>query len=59
MILPRRNESNLEDIPEEARKEMEFVFVDTVDEVLRHALRDGVEPLAEAAPARAERTVLN
>ncbi|HVA39749.1 MAG TPA: endopeptidase La [Candidatus Binataceae bacterium] len=59
VILPRRNESDLEDIPEEARKEMEFVFVDTVDEVLRHALRDGVEPLAEAAPAGAERTVLN
>ncbi|MGZ6175387.1 MAG: endopeptidase La [Candidatus Binataceae bacterium] len=59
VILPRRNESDLEDIPEEARKEMEFVFVDTVDEVLRHALRDGVEPLPEAAPARAERTVLN
>jgi ATP-dependent Lon protease len=59
VILPRRNESDLEDIPEEARKEMEFVFVDTVDEVLRHALRDGVEQHPEAAPARAERTVLN
>jgi ATP-dependent Lon protease len=59
VILPRRNESDLEDIPEEARKEMEFVFVDTVDEVLRHALRDGVEPHPEAVPPRAERTVLN
>ena len=59
VILPRRNESDLEDIPEEARKEMEFVFVDTVDEVLRHALRDGVEQHPETAPARAERTVLN
>ena len=59
VILPRRNERDLEDIPEEARKEMEIIFVDTVDEVLRHALRDGVEPLPEAAPARAERTVLN
>jgi ATP-dependent Lon protease len=59
VILPRRNESDLEDIPEEARKEMEFVFVDTVDEVLRHALRDGAELHPEAAPATAERTVLN
>jgi ATP-dependent Lon protease len=59
VILPRRNESDLEDIPEEARKEMEFVFVDTVDEVLRHALRDGAELHPEAAPAGAERTVLN
>ena len=59
MILPRRNESDLEDIPEEVRKEMAFVFVDTVDEVLQHALRDGTEQLPEAAPAAAERTVLN
>jgi len=59
VILPRRNESDLEDIPEEARKEMEFVFVDTVDEVLRHALRDGTEQHPEAAPATAERTILN
>jgi len=59
VILPRRNESDLEDIPEEARKEMGFAFIDTVDEVLRHALRDGVEQRPEAAPAGAERTVLN
>ncbi len=59
VILPRRNESDLEDIPEESRKEVEFIFVDTVDEVLRHALRDGVEQHPETAPARAERTVLN
>jgi ATP-dependent Lon protease len=59
VILPRRNESDLEDIPEEARKEMEFVFVDTVDEVLHHALREGTEQHPEAAPAAAERTVLN
>jgi len=59
VILPRRNESDLEDIPEEARKEMEFVFVDTVDEVLRHALREGTEQHPEAAPPAAERTVLN
>ncbi len=59
VILPRRNESDLEDIPEEVRKEIAFVFVDTVDEVLQHALRDGTEQLPEAAPAAAERTVLN
>jgi ATP-dependent Lon protease len=53
VILPRRNESDLEDIPEEARKEMEFVFVDTVDEVLRHALRDATEQHPETAPAAA------
>ncbi|HZO80293.1 MAG TPA: endopeptidase La [Candidatus Binataceae bacterium] len=59
VILPRRNERDLDDIPEEVRKEIEFIFVDTVDEVLRHALRDGSEQRAQPEAARAERTVLN
>src|SRR6266851_2691317 len=41
IILPRRNESDLEDIPPEVRSELETFFVDTVDEVLAYALRDG------------------
>jgi ATP-dependent Lon protease len=41
VILPRRNERDLEDIAPELRQELEFVFVDTVDEVLNTALRDG------------------
>jgi ATP-dependent Lon protease len=41
VILPRRNERDLEDIAPELRQELEFVFVDTVDEVLSAALRDG------------------
>ena len=38
MILPRRNELDLEEVPEELRKEMRFIPVDTIDEVLREAL---------------------
>lgn len=38
VILPKRNEADLEDIPEEVRKVMNFVAVDTVDDVLNHAL---------------------
>jgi len=41
VILPRRNEHDLDDVPAELRSEMEAIFVDTVDEVLAHALRDG------------------
>jgi ATP-dependent Lon protease len=64
VILPRRNERDLEDIAPELRKELEFVFVDTVDEVLSHALRDGVLPPAgqhgeEGPGSESERTVLN
>ena len=38
VIVPRRNEADLEDVPEEIRKGMEFILVDTMDEVLTHAL---------------------
>ncbi|MCC6544262.1 MAG: endopeptidase La [Nitrospirae bacterium] len=39
VILPKRNEADLEDIPEELRKDLKFVFVETVDEVLKAALK--------------------
>jgi len=42
VILPKRNEPDLEEVPEEVRKEMKFVLVDTVDEVLAAALTDGL-----------------
>ncbi len=38
VILPRRNEADLDDVPETARNEMKFILVDTVDEVLDAAL---------------------
>jgi ATP-dependent Lon protease len=38
IILPRRNEIDLEDLPKEVRESLKFVFVDTVDEVLAAAL---------------------
>jgi len=39
VILPRKNENNLEDIPEAIKKGMEFYLVDTMDGVLEKALR--------------------
>ncbi|MGE5251513.1 MAG: endopeptidase La [Bacteroidota bacterium] len=38
VILPRRNEPDLDDVPEEVRKTMKFILVDTVDEVMKAAL---------------------
>jgi len=38
VILPQRNEADLEDLPEEVRESLQFVFVETVDEVLAAAL---------------------
>ncbi|MFN8568717.1 MAG: endopeptidase La [Kouleothrix sp.] len=39
IILPRRNEADLEDLPREVFEELTFVPVDTLDQVLATALR--------------------
>jgi ATP-dependent Lon protease len=49
VILPKRNEKDMEDIPEHIRKEMTFHFVETIDQVFDLAL----EPAAQAKPLRA------
>ena len=61
IILPKRNERDLEDIPPEVRNEMKFVFVETVDEVLTNALRDGATERTEegAQTSPSQGTVLN
>jgi ATP-dependent Lon protease len=38
LIIPRRNEADIDDIPEHLRKKMKFVLVDNVEEVLDAAL---------------------
>jgi len=38
VILPSRNEADLEDLPDDVRQDIKFIFVDTVDEVLEAAL---------------------
>jgi len=50
VILPKRNENDLEDVPDVIRTTMRFVFVETVDEVLAHAL---VPAATDAQPRRA------
>jgi ATP-dependent Lon protease len=48
IILPRRNEVDLDDLPQEVRDELDIVVADTLDEVLAKAL---VAPAAATAPA--------
>src|SRR5919204_340539 len=38
VILPKRNEGDLEDVPESIRPEMTFHIAETIDDVLTHAL---------------------
>ncbi len=44
VILPKRNEADLEDLPDEVRESLNFVFVETVDEVLEAALDSAASP---------------
>ena len=47
IILPKQNEKDLREVPQEVRDKMVFTFVNTMDEVLRLALL----PAADAIPA--------
>jgi len=40
VILPQKNEKDLEEIPEAIKKEMEFHFVQKMDEIIPLALRE-------------------
>jgi ATP-dependent Lon protease len=44
VLLPRRNEKDLVDVPEEVRRELEIRSVDSVDEVLGIALEEAPAP---------------
>ena len=45
VILPKRNEKDLEDVPPNVREEMEFRFVENIDEVLDVALSQQAIPV--------------
>jgi ATP-dependent Lon protease len=51
VILPRKNEKDLRDIPEEIRKSMKLVLVDSMEQVLETALRRKPKALV-AEPAK-------
>ncbi len=51
VLLPARNRRDLDEIPEDARKRLTFVWLETVDDALRSAI--GYEPTAATAPASA------
>jgi ATP-dependent Lon protease len=47
IILPRRNEADLDDVPEDIRQEMTFHLAETIDEVLEYALSSSI-PFGDA-----------
>jgi ATP-dependent Lon protease len=40
VLLPRRNERDLDEVPDEVRQDLRFVFVETVDDILKAALEE-------------------
>ncbi len=57
VIMPAKNKKDLEEIPEKARKDMEFFFVEELDEVFRLALRE--DPRKRKVPVEAEAVAVN
>lgn len=45
VILPAANKKDMEDIPPDVRRDMKFKYVQTVDEVLKLALKNGHRPV--------------
>jgi ATP-dependent Lon protease len=55
IVLPRANEKDLADLPEDLKADLEFVMVDTMDQVLEAALErplPGARDASKPAPAR-------
>src|SRR5438445_3480709 len=55
VILPRKNEKDLRDIPQEIRKQMKLILVDSMDQVLEAALRRKPQPPKVEPPKIVER----
>jgi len=49
-VLPRKNEKDLVDVPAGVKRQLDFVFVEGMEEVLGAALLDGLTPPDETTP---------
>ena len=58
VIMPKDNEKDLPDIPENLRNAMKLHFVDTMDDVLRIALEKPLPAISKEAAEAAEATLL-
>jgi ATP-dependent Lon protease len=55
VLIPKRNEKDLVDVPDEVRSQLSIVPVETMDEVLRAALIDSPRPAERIKAERAAR----
>jgi ATP-dependent Lon protease len=52
VIMPRENEQDLDDLPAETRRELDFVLVDSIEQVLEVAFENGTPSTGNGAPLR-------
>jgi ATP-dependent Lon protease len=50
IVMPRDNEPDLEELPEEAREELEFILADTIEDVFEVAFSEPGRSFPQAAP---------
>jgi len=53
VIVPERNKPDLDEVPDEVKKDLEFVFVSKMDQVLDAALEEKLAPKAAEPPKEA------
>ena len=56
VILPKRNEMDLDDVPEEIKKSMTFIFAESVDDVLEAALEPATQVSSGPKPIKKRKT---
>ena len=56
VILPKRNDADLDDLPEEVKNDISFKFVETIDEVLEAALEPATKTRRRKTRKTAETT---
>ncbi|HKY55032.1 MAG TPA: S16 family serine protease, partial [Anaerolineales bacterium] len=52
VIIPKRNEQDIDDVPDEIKKAMKFVFVESMDDVLEAALESNHKPSPSKAKTK-------
>ncbi|OIP99777.1 endopeptidase La [Candidatus Wirthbacteria bacterium CG2_30_54_11] len=58
LIVPKRNKKDIDEIDKELLKGLRFIFVDTIEEVLKHALLSPVAAPAKKATAQTKKTAV-
>ncbi len=48
VILPKENEKDVEEVPQEIRQELQFVFAENIDEYINHTIVNSTDPVCKS-----------